>query len=144
MFIHLFGRVAEVETWSRRIAMPYDIDDSTAVLLAFEDGRVGTLGTVANSASIWRVRVFATDGWVELYEQNRLERLMIDGTHDDKVWPGLAYPSYETVGANLEAFADDVAGTAPFPITPGEIRHCVAVFEAIVRSAEAGEKVRVG
>ena len=144
IFIHLFGRIAEVDTRSRRIAMPYDVDDSTAVLVDFEDGRIGCLGTVATGAMMWRVRVFATEGWVELREQNRLERLMLDGSHDDKVWPGLAYPSFETVGAGLEAFADDVEGTAPFPITPDEIRHGVAVFEAIVRSAETGEKVRLG
>ena len=144
MFINLFGRVAEVETWSRRIAMPYDVDDSTSVLMSFEDGRIGTLGTVANSASMWRIRVFADAGWVELKEQNELERLMLDGTHDEKTWPGLAYPSFETIGAGLDAFADDVEGRAAFPITPDEIRHGVAVFEAIVKSAETGEKVPVG
>ncbi len=144
IFIHLFGRISEVQTWSRRIAMPYDADDSTAVLVGFEDGRIGTLGTVANSGSMWRVRVFGASGWAELREQDQLERLMIDGTHDEKAWPDLAYPSYATIGAGLEAFADDVEGTAAFPITPYEIRHGVAVFEAIVRSAETGEKVRLG
>jgi predicted dehydrogenase len=144
MFIHLFGRVAEVETWSRRIVMPYDIDDSTAVMFGFEDGRIGTLATIAATASMWRVRVFAEKGWAELHEQNRLERLMLDGSHDDRTWPGLAYPSYETVAAGLEAFADDVEGKAAFPITPDDIRHGVAVFEAIVRSAETETKVRVG
>jgi predicted dehydrogenase len=143
MFIHLFGRVTEVQTWSRRVAMPYDVDDATSVLIGFEDGRVGTLSTVANSASIWRVRVLASSGWVELKEQNRLERLMTDGTHEEKEWPGLAYPSFETIGAGLDAFADDVEGKAAFPITPDEIRHCIAMFEAIVRSAETGEKVRL-
>ena len=144
MFIHLFGRVTEVQTWSRRIAMPYDIDDSTSVLIGFEDGRVGTLGTVANSASIWRVRVFGSSGWAELKEQNRIERLMVDGTHDEREWPGLGYPSFETIGAGLDAFADDVEGKAAFPITPDQIRHGVAMFEAIVKSAETGEKVRLG
>lgn len=144
LFIHLFGRIADVETWSRRIAMPYDIDDSTAVLVGFEDGRVGTLSTVAATASLWQVRVFGSDGWVELREQNRLERLMVDGTHDEKQWPGLAYPSYETIGAGLDAFAAAVEGGKPFPITPDQIRHGIAVFEAIVRSAETGEKVQVG
>ena len=33
---------------------------------------------------------------------------------------------------------------AAFPITQDDIRHGVAVFEAIVRSAETGAKVRVG
>jgi len=143
MFIHLFGRVTEVQTWSRRVAMPYDVDDATSVLVGFEDGRVGTLSTVANSASMWRVRVLASSGWVELKEQNRLERLMIDGTHEENEWPGLAYPSFETIGAGLEAFADDVEDRAPFPITPDEIRHGIAMFEAIVRSAETGDKVRL-
>jgi predicted dehydrogenase len=144
MFIHLFGRIAEVDTRSRRIAMPYDVDDSTAVLVDFEDGRIGTLGTVSATASMWRVRVFASQGWVELSEQNRLERLMVDFSRDEKVWPGLAYPSYETIGAGLDAFAADVDGGPAFPITPDEIRHGVAVFEAIVRSDETGERVRVG
>ncbi len=144
MYIHLFGRIAEVVTWSRRVAMPFDIDDSTAILIGFEDGRVGTLGTVADSGSMWRVRVFGTSGWAELREQNQIERLMTDGTHHEQEWPGLEYPSHKTVGAGLDAFAADVEGKAPFPITPDEIRHGTAVFEAIVRSAETGEKVRVG
>ena len=93
---------------------------------------------------MWRVRVFGTSGWAELKEQNHIERLMTDGTHHEQEWPGLEYPSYETVGAGLDAFADDVEGRAPFPITPDEIRHGTAVFEAIAKSAETGEKVRVG
>ena len=144
IFIHLFGRITEVETWSRRIDMPYDIDDSTAVLVGFEDGRIGTLSTVANSGSMWRVRVVGVSGWAELHEQNHIERLMIDGTRDEKKWPGLDYPTFETVGAGLDAFDDDVEGKAAFPITPDEIRHGVAVFEAIVRSAENGKKEQVG
>ena len=144
IFIHLFGRITEVETWSRRIAMPYDIDDSTAVLVGFEDGRIGTLNTVANSGSMWRVRVFGVSGWVEIREQNQIERLMSDGARDEKIWPGHNYPTLETVGAGLEAFADDVEGGAAFPITPDEIRHGVAVFESIVRSAESGKKEQVG
>ena len=40
--------------------------------------------------------------------------------------------------------ADDVEGGAAFPITPDEIRHGVAVFESIVRSAESGKKEQVG
>ena len=39
--------------------------------------------------------------------------------------------------ANLEAFADAVAGRAPYPITTREMVDVVAAFEAIVKSAGA-------
>jgi predicted dehydrogenase len=46
------------------------------------------------------------------------------------------------VRANLEAFADAVAGHAPYPISPREIVDVVAAFEAIVKSAGSHGQVQ--
>jgi predicted dehydrogenase len=43
----------------------------------------------------------------------------------------------------LEAFAAAVAGGPAYPIPPDQILHGVAVFEAIVQSAESGRPVRI-
>ncbi|MBV9153291.1 MAG: hypothetical protein JO204_16120, partial [Alphaproteobacteria bacterium] len=48
-----------------------------------------------------------------------------------------------TVLAELEAFAAAIEGGPAYPITPEEILHGVAVFEAIVRSAKTGRPVAV-
>ena len=45
--------------------------------------------------------------------------------------------------SELEAFATAVKGKNPYPIPVSEAIHGTAVFEAIVRSAETGEKVPV-
>ncbi|MQA17681.1 MAG: gfo/Idh/MocA family oxidoreductase, partial [Pseudonocardiaceae bacterium] len=63
MFINLFGRIASVQAISKRVAIPYDIDDATAILMEFEGGQLGYLGTVAATGSLWQVRTFGTKGW---------------------------------------------------------------------------------
>ena len=50
---------------------------------------------------------------------------------------------FNPVKASLEAFAAAVRGTAPFPVTAEQIVHCVAVFEALVKSAKSRQPVKV-
>jgi len=47
------------------------------------------------------------------------------------------------VRANAEAFADAVAGRAPYPVTYQEMIATIAAFEAISKSAESGQIVSV-
>lgn len=60
LFIHLFGRIEYVHAISRRVAMPFDIDDATVVLLRFSSGQLGCLGTVAFTGPV-RLSVLAVD-----------------------------------------------------------------------------------
>lgn len=144
-FIHLFGRISEVQARSKRQAMPFDVDDTTAIMFSFEDGRMGYISCIANTAMLWYVRVFGTKGWVEIRDQDKLEICMTDGTRDSKTWEGLQYPSLPTITAELEAFADDINGGAPFVISPDQMLHNAAVMEAIIKSAEGtGESIQVG
>jgi predicted dehydrogenase len=53
------------------------------------------------------------------------------------------YPPFDIVRANFEAFAEASMGGAPYPITPDQMVHNVAVFEAIAASAASGEAVRI-
>jgi len=47
----------------------------------------------------------------------------------------------DSVRANLEAFADAVAGVAPYPIGLDEMVDVVAVFEAIAKAAASDGRV---
>ncbi len=144
MFVHLFGRVEAVQAVGARVATPLDLEDAMTVLLRFESGRLGYLGTVAATAQLWQVRAFGTDGWAEILDHDRLAVRRTGGGGEVRTWEGFAYPGLPTVAAALEAFARDCSGGEPFPVTPDEIHHGTAVLEAVVRSADGGGRVRVG
>jgi predicted dehydrogenase len=55
----------------------------------------------------------------------------------------IEYKGFNTLLAELEAFAAAVHGERAYPIPPENILHGVAVFEAIVRSAERRQPVKV-
>jgi predicted dehydrogenase len=144
MYINLFGRIDSVQTISKRVAIPYDIDDATAILMEFESGQVGYLGTVAATGTLWQVRAFGTKGWGCIFAHDSFTAQKTDGTFIDESWEGYAYPGMKTIAAGLETFAGSIGGGAPFPVTPDQIQHGTAVLEAIIESAETGKKVSVG
>jgi len=43
----------------------------------------------------------------------------------------------------MAAFADVCAGGAPFPATPDEILHATTVLEAVIKSAETGDRIPI-
>ncbi len=144
MYVNLFGRIHSVQTISKRVAIPYDIDDATAILMEFETGQVGYLGTVAATGTLWQVRAFGTKGWGSIFAHDNLTAQKTDGTFVEESWEGYAYPGMKTIAAGLEAFAGSIRGDAPFPVTPDQIQHGTAVLAAIIESAETGKKVSVG
>ena len=53
------------------------------------------------------------------------------------------FPQRDSMLAEFEAFADAVAGRAPYPITPNEMVDTIGALEAVNRSIETGSRVRV-
>ena len=53
------------------------------------------------------------------------------------------FPKIDSVRAEIDAFADAVAGRAPYPITPSEMVNTIAAFEAVIRSMDTGTPVRL-
>ena len=143
MFINFFGNISSVQSVSRRVAIPFDIDDATGVLLDFENGQIGYLGTVAATGSLWQVRVFGTKAWSSIFAHDKFEIQSTDGKYESQTWEGFEYPGITTIRDQLNAFALHCEGVKPFPITPDEILHGTQVLEAIIRSAETGTRINV-
>lgn len=143
MYVNLFGRIKSVLAVSRRITMPYDIDDSTTILMDFENGQSGYLGSVAATGSLWQVRTFGTAGWGCIFAHDRFTAQKTDGSFIDESWDGYPYPGMPTITAQMESFARSCAGGEPFAVSPDEILHATAVLEAIIESAETGERVTI-
>ena len=53
------------------------------------------------------------------------------------------FPPRDSLLAEFAAFADAVAGHAPYPITAAEMVDTIGAFEAIARSIATGEPVSV-
>jgi predicted dehydrogenase len=54
------------------------------------------------------------------------------------------FPPRDSLLAEFDAFAEAAAGRAAYPITPDEMIATIAAFEAVTRSLETNERVRVG
>ncbi|MBV8889901.1 MAG: Gfo/Idh/MocA family oxidoreductase [Alphaproteobacteria bacterium] len=147
--IHLFGRIEEVYCRSRRRAAAYDCDDTTSVMLVFANGMSGTLLCSLVTAVGYRLAVFGTKGCAELLTPS----LDLHFTPTPAGPPTGRYAAAEPeiiqnrgfnpILAELEAFAAAIRGEQPYPIPPDQIRHGVAAFAAIVRSAAEQRPVKV-
>ncbi len=133
--ISMFGPIAWVDAQSLRRFVETEVDDTTSMLLAFENGISGYLGTLAASAKYSRFHVFGSKGWAKIDDESRLEIRPIEG--DSEV---IAYPPFDTERAELEAFANAVAGVAEYPLPLDHAVHGVSVLDATVRSMASGKR----
>jgi predicted dehydrogenase len=149
--MYLAGQVDTVYAQSKRIALDYGIDDTTAMLFNFKGGATGYLGTVIATAETWRMQVFGSKGWVEVGDVEHLttwqmKMCLIDPDnlmthHKPQV---VTFPGTSTERAELESFADAVAEGRRLAVAGGDEEHGVAVLEAIMESARSGSTVKVG
>jgi len=144
MFVHLFGRIQDVNVQSKRVASAIDVDDTTLVRMNFANGCTGHLTTISATNLLWRISAFCTGGWVEMRDQDKLEVSSIANGNSTKTYPGYEYPALATIQAALEAFATDVSGGSAFPISAAEIEHATKALAAIIQSAESGKTISLG
>jgi predicted dehydrogenase len=147
--IHLFGRIDEVYAKSLRRGISYDAEDTTSVLFGFANGMSGNLLSSLVTAITYRLAVFGTKGCAELLTPEFDFRFSPVPSAAPTGRQVAAEPEIiqnrgsNTLRAELEAFAAAIRGEAPYPITPEEILHGVAAFEAIIRSAAEHRPIRV-
>ena len=89
------------------------------------------MSTLTATGRIVRLQVFGTRGWLHLLDHHILEICDVEGRVRR-----IEYPQVDTERAELEAFADGVAGVEPYPVPIEEAVHGVAVMEAAIRSAQ--------
>jgi len=145
--IDLFGEIAEVYCLNARRAAP-NTDDTTVVAMTHKGGVLSSFTGCFSTIPAYRFQVAGSGGTGEVFG-HYLDRLTITPMPEGK--PGTPATSsevietkgYNMLGAALDAFGRAVESKQPFPISHGEIRHGVAVLEAIVKSAATGQPVKV-
>jgi predicted dehydrogenase len=147
--IHLFGPIDEVYATSLRRAVGYDAEDTTSVMLQFASGMSATLFSCIATAVGYRLAVFGTKGCAELltprfdFHFTATPQAMPEGRHQQPAPEVIEYGGFNALLAEFEAFAAAINGGPRYPITPEEILHGVAAFEAIVQSAATHRPVTV-
>jgi predicted dehydrogenase len=144
--IDLFGTIRQVYAEVARRAAPL-ADDTTDVLLRFENGASGHIFCSTAATPHYRMAVYGTKGFAEvLGHPMTIFRLVlaegggVHGTGEAEVTETIGY---NMLTAELEAFAASIIAGRPFPTPLDQIMHGVAVFEAVAASADRGEKVAV-
>ncbi len=140
--IDFIGPIASVTVKSKRQALSYGIDDTTAMLMEFAGGCTGYLGMVGATAHLYRICVIGTGGWAEIVELDGYRSVLTDGSRSDRRWKGYDYPGLRSMRDGLEAFAAAASGGPAFPVTAGEMVHAVEVLEAVDASATGGGEPR--
>ena len=130
-FIHLAGPIAAIRCDSQRRMLDVELDDTTTAFARFASGASGSMSTLTAAGGIVRLQVFGTRGWLHLLDHHILEICDVEG----RVCR-IEYPQVDIERAELEAFADAVAGVEPYPVPVEEAVHGVAVMEAAIRSAQ--------
>ena len=129
-FIHLNGPISQVQAYSLKQVLTVESNDTTAMMLRFENGATGLLGTLTATARLFRLQVFGTKGWVRIDEDGTMTVCAIDGQPENR-----EFEKSDTCRSELEAFAAAVAGDEPYLLPTDQAVHGIAVLEAIVESA---------
>lgn len=130
--IALAGPVRRVKAQLLTRKPPPDPLDTIAAVLEFASGASGTLAAVRSTPTYWRVHAFARHASAEVL--GRTELILRESGAEPR---RLTFAPCDSVRANLDAFADAVAGTAPYPIPPAEILATVAAFAAIAAAVRS-------
>jgi predicted dehydrogenase len=135
--VALAGPVRRVQSLLLSHKPPPDPLDSLSALLEFASGVSGTLAMVRSTPAYFRLHAFGRNASAEVLGRTELV-LRRSGAEPQQ----LSFPPADSVRANLEAFADAVAGGAPYPISTDDMLDTVAVFEAIAEAAKSDGRVR--
>lgn len=136
--ISLAGPVGSVFAFSDRRKLAVELDDTTSMLLRFQSGLTGYLGCVFATANYWRIQAIGTEGWAEM----RGERQLLVSDIKDNV-ETTDYDARDQERAILEHFAKAATKKGDFVVKPEQAVNGIAVLEAIVRSAETQQPVKL-
>ncbi len=137
-FVGLLGAAKLVQAHVVRHPSAAAPVDTLTLFVEFENRVSGGMCGVRTSPSYWRVHVFGTNGSAEAVGPTTLTVRRTDAPPEVT-----SFAPVDSLRAELEAFADAVAGVAPYPITPQQMIDGVALLEAAIRSFDSGESVQV-
>ncbi len=143
--IHILDAFANIAGPAAKITAQFiahregaDPRDTVSVLFKFKNNISGFLGAVRASPLYFRIHVFGDAGSVEALDETRTIIRLKGGKTEVK-----DFPKIDSILAEIDAFADAVAGVAPYPITTDEMVNTIASFEAIINSIKTDAAIKL-
>jgi predicted dehydrogenase len=142
--IEFAGRVRDVLVTTGRY-VPGPSDDTTSIMLRFENGATGLLFCSVATATSFSFTLYGSRGLAEV-SRPTLERFRyvpistVAPTGPVTAPPDeiIEHPGFDMLHAELVTFARCIARKEPYPVALDEVLHGMAVFDAVVRSARSG------
>lgn len=142
--IHLAGPIASVFAVTTRRVHDFPMDDTTMVMFRLASGAVASLLCITATVPTWRITVFTTRARIEVdgvADRRGTEMMRASFINGDAMQR--TYAPFDIERAELEAFAEAIAGTAPYPVALDQVINGVAAFEAVSTSAARGEMIAI-
>ncbi len=134
----ILGEVAEVSAYTAQTSPHFAVDETLSATLRFANGALGTYLVTYGWGAPWggELHVVGDQGTL------RVQRGLIERTAQGKT-EAITTAKFDGVEREFAAFAAAIRGEAPHVNTPQEALRDVAVIEAMIRSAEIGQSVKV-
>ena len=144
--VSVFGAAESVWCSVKQLGSPLSNGDTLAAMVKFKNGGHALLTAILATPFDGRFAVYCSKGWIEV--RDKAHPSTPQGWTMTKVVTGdkrssVEYAPSSSVIANVEAFADAVAGRLPYPMPQDQMLANIAALEAIIESARTGEKVMV-
>ena len=147
--IEFAGPVRDVRCVTAR-HIPGPSDDTTTVMLHFENGASGLIFCSVATATNFSFTLYGSKGLAEISKPN-LQRFRFVPTSDQApTGPVIAPPDqvsehagFDMLNAELTAFARAIREKSQYPVSIDEVLHGMSVFDAIVESARSNTIVSV-
>jgi predicted dehydrogenase len=147
--IEFGGRVRDVLCSTGRY-IPGPSDDTSSVMLRFENGATGLLFCSVATATTLSFTLFGSKGLAEVSKANLSRFRFVPTSTVAPTGPVAAppdeiieYPAFDMLHAEMNEFGRAVAQKRAYPIPIEQILHGMAVFDAVVESARTNSVVTV-
>jgi len=147
--VEFAGRVDDVRCLTAR-NYPGRSDDTTTIMLRFAGGATGLIFCSVATATNFEFTLYGTSGLAEISQpdMSRLRFAPMATTAPTGRVPAppdeiIEHSGFDTLRAELTAFARAIDGGTPYPVPIEDVLHGMAVFDALIESAKTGAIVAV-
>ena len=147
--IEFGGTVRDVLATTGRY-IPGPSDDTSSVMLRFENGATGLLFCSVATATTLSFTLFGSKGLAEVSRANLSRFRFVPTSTVAPTGPVTAppdeiieHPTFDMLHAEMNEFGRAIAQKRAYPIPIEQVLHGMAVFDAVVRSAKSGKIEKV-
>jgi predicted dehydrogenase len=135
--LYLFGEVARVSAWQRRLAVSALIDDTTMTLLEFENGALGYIGAMYAIPALRFYHILGTKANVRW---DKVGGLMLEREGSRETIP---VADNDTIGEEIDEFAGCIRNGGAPEVDGEKGLMALAIIEAAILSNQRGHPVEI-